>query len=153
MSLDSQSNACIRNFQHSHQGCRSVRELNEGSRSRLAEQALDAVPHALFVVDSLRPGRPNVLVNAAYSTLTGYEAGEAVARDFDALAIFVEAAEVAALDAGHGEVSATKQTQVRRRDGTTFAATLEVSSFHRDEARYLVGRFANVDSGESAPNN
>jgi signal transduction histidine kinase len=129
-----------------------VREVSEGDRSWLAEQALDALPHALFVVDSLRRGRPNVLVNAAYSALTGYDVREAVARDFDALAIFVEAAEVAALDAGHGAVSASKEIRVRRRDGTLFPATLELRSVHRGDARYLVGRIGKLDSGERTTN-
>jgi signal transduction histidine kinase len=129
-----------------------VRELSENTRSWLVEQALDAVPHALFVVDSLRAGRPNVLVNAAYSALTGYEADEAVAPGFDALAIFVEAAEVAALDADGGQVSATKPLRVRRRDGTTFPAMLELRSVQRGEGRYVVGLFASDDSGQGAAN-
>jgi hypothetical protein len=116
-----------------------VRELSDDARLWLVEQALDVVPHALFMVDSLRPGRANMLVNTAYSALTGYEPGEAIAPGFDALAIFVEAAEVAALDPGHGQVSATKHVRVRRRDGTTFPVALEVHSVERGGDRYLVG--------------
>ena len=127
-------------------------ELSEDARSWLVEQALDAMPNALFVVDSLRPGRANVLVNTAYSALTGYDADEAVGAGFDALAIFVEAAEVSALDAGHGQVSASKRLRVRRRDGTTFPATLEVRSVQRGGSRFLVGLLANVESGERATN-
>ena len=54
------------------------------------EQALEAIPRAIFVVDSLRPGRPNRYVNPAYTALTGYGVTEATSDGFDALAIFVE---------------------------------------------------------------
>ena len=127
-----------------------MRELSEDARSWLLEQAVDALPHALFVVSSLRPGQANVLVNAAYSALTGFEADEAVAAGFDALAIFVEAAEVSALDPGHGQVSARKRLLVRRSDGTTFPATLDLRSVQRGGARYLVGLVAKVEPGERA---
>jgi len=119
-------------------------------RTSLVEQALDALPHALFVVETLRPARTNVLVNAAYSALTGYDAGEALAASFDALAIFVEPAEVAALDPGQGPVSATKRVLVRRRDGSMFPAVLEVRDVQRGSERYLVGYLANSESGDHA---
>lgn len=129
-----------------------MRELSDDARSWLLEQALDVVPHALFMVDSLQPGRANMLVNTAYSALTGYDPGEAIAPGFDALAIFVEAADVAALDAGHGEISAAKHVRVRRRDGTTLPVTLEVRSVERGGDRYLVGLLAKAESGDHAAN-
>jgi signal transduction histidine kinase len=115
-----------------------MRGLSEDARTGLVEQALDALPQALFVADSLRPGRPNVLVNAAYCTLTGYGAGEALAAGFDALAIFADAAEVSALDLGHGDVSARKRVHLRRRDGTVFPAMLELRTVQRPTGRYFV---------------
>ena len=124
-----------------------MRELSEGAAPRLVEQALDALPQALFVVSSLRPGQANVLVNTAYAALTGYEPAEAVAAGFDALAIFVESEEVAALDPGHGQLSARKQLHVRRSDGTTLPATLELRSVQHGRDRHLVGLLAKVESG------
>ena len=125
-------------------------ELSEDARSWLVEQALEALPHALFLASSLRHGQTNALVNAAYSALTGYAADEAVAAGFDALSIFVEPAEVSALDPGHGRVSAHKRLSVRHRDGTTFPATLEVRSVQRGDDRYLVGLLARAESGARA---
>jgi len=123
-------------------------ELSADARSLLVEQAFDTLPHALFVVETLRPTRPNLLVNAAYSALTGYDARQAVTASFDALAIFVEPAEVAAIDPGHGPVAAVKRVRVRRRDGSTFPVTLEVRSVQRSGARHLVGLFVNAEAGE-----
>ncbi|HUQ52324.1 MAG TPA: hypothetical protein VM692_08885, partial [Gammaproteobacteria bacterium] len=40
-----------------------LRRADDGLR--LGERALEAVPHALFVVDALQPGRPNRYVNPA----------------------------------------------------------------------------------------
>ena len=76
------------------------------------------MPQAIFVVDSLRPGRPNRYVNAAYSALTGYDASEAVDGGFDALAIFVDPAELPSRrrSPGLGQLA----LNVRRRDGTAF---------------------------------
>ena len=127
---------------------RRLRRAEE--RSRLGEQALDAVPHAIFVVDALRPGRANVHVNAAYCALTGYGAREAVDAGFDALAIFVEPAEVAALD-GPGDTSTSRRVNVRRRDGTTFPAKLELRAVpRRDGGRYVVGLLEDIGPGERA---
>jgi signal transduction histidine kinase len=127
-------------------------ELSKDARSLLVEQTLDALPQALFVVETLRARRPNVLVNAAYTELTGYEAREAMAAGFDALAIFTEPAEVAALDPGQGEIAATERVRVRRRDGSTVPATLEVRSAQRGAGRFLVGLLAAVGSGEHGAN-
>ncbi|HEX7236872.1 MAG TPA: PAS domain-containing sensor histidine kinase [Gammaproteobacteria bacterium] len=125
-------------------------ELPENARARLAGQALDAVPEAVFVVDSLRPGRPNVLVNAAYCALTGYDAGEAIATGFDALAIFADAAEVSALDAGHGEAPARTRVRIRHRGGTVILATLELRGVQRAEGRHLVGLLTRETAPEPA---
>ena len=127
-----------------------MRELSQDARAGLVEQALDAVPQALFIADSLRPGRPNVHVNAAYCTLTGYDAGEALAAGFDALAIFADAAEVSALDVGHGDVSARKRVHVRRRDGTVFPATLELRSMQCTAGRHVVGLLTSEAPAELA---
>lgn len=106
---------------------------------RLGERALEAVPHAVFVVDALRPGRPNQFVNPAYSALTGYGVAEAVSDGFDALSIFVDPAAVVALDRPH-EAAARSRVELRRRDGTTVAAKLELRAVPRgDGGRYLVG--------------
>jgi signal transduction histidine kinase len=121
-----------------------------GERLRLGERALDAVPRAIFVVDALQPGRSNVYVNAAYSALTGYSAREAVATGFDALAIFADAGEVAALD---GDTVASKSTRVgvRHRDGTTVPAKLEVRALPRDGGgRYIFGLLEGIAAGERA---
>ena len=112
--------------------------------------ALDAVPRAIFIVDSLRAGRPNIYVNAAYSALTGFDASEAVAAGFDALGVFCDPDEVSALDAG-GEGSASKRVRVRRRDGTTVAVQLELRGVRRASAgRYLVGLLDPIESSERA---
>ena len=119
-------------------------------RSRLGEGALDAVPHAVFVVDALRAGRPNIYVNTAYSALTGYGAREAVAAGFDALSIFADPANVAELD-GRSEAATGMRARVRRRDGTTFPAKLDLSVLPRtDGARYIVGLLERVETGERA---
>ena len=116
---------------------RRLRRVDD--RLRLGERALEAVPHAVFVVDSLQPGRPNRYVNPAYSVLTGYGVAEAVSDGFDALTIFVDPAAVAALDGPLGAAAASR-VDVRRRDGTTVAAELELRSVPRsDGGRYLVG--------------
>jgi signal transduction histidine kinase len=116
---------------------RRLRRVDD--RLRLGERTLEAVPHAVFVVDALAPGRPNRYVNPAYSELTGYGVAEAVSDGFDALAIFVDPATVVALDRPLG-AAATSRVDVRRRDGTTVAAELELRSVPRsDGGRYLVG--------------
>ena len=126
---------------------RRLRRADE--RARLGERALDAVPGAVFVVDSLRPGRPNVHVNAAYSALTGYGADEAIGADFDAFSIFTDAAQVAALDS---QADATGvRVVVRRRDGTTFPAKLDLRVLPRnDGGRYLVGLLEDLEAGKRA---
>jgi signal transduction histidine kinase len=108
-------------------------------RLRLGERALEAVPHAVFVVDALQPGRPNTYVNPAYSELTGYGVAEAVSDGFDALSIFVDPASVAALD--RPPTGAAKQrVTLRRRDGSTLAAELAVRAVPRsDGGSYVVG--------------
>jgi PAS domain S-box-containing protein len=127
---------------------RHARQLEAGSR--LPRQALDAVPSAIFIVDSLRPGRPNVYVNAAYCALTGFDAEEAVAAGFDALAVFVDAQEVSSLDAS-AEASATKRVQVRRRDGTTVPVRLEVRGLARGNGgRSVIGLLEPIEDVVSA---
>ena len=120
-------------------------------RSRLGEQALDALPIAVAVFDSLRTGATNAYVNAAYCELTGYDAGEALAPGFDALSIFVDPAEIAALDAAT-EAATTKRVTIRRRDGTTFAARLALRTAPQGDAggRYIVGMLEAVGAGERA---
>jgi PAS domain S-box-containing protein len=115
--------------------------------SRLAEQALDAVPRAIFIVDSLRPG-PNIYVNAAYCALTGFDAREAVAADFDALAVFVDR-EVSALE--DPAEAPTRRVRIRRRDGTTVPAQLELRPVARGNAGdYVVGLLEPIENGERA---
>lgn len=108
-------------------------------RLRLGERALEIVPHALFVIDALEPGRPNRYVNPAYAGLTGYGVAEAVSDGFDALAIFADPAAVAALDGPLGIVP-TSRVAVQRRDGTPLQATLQLRAVPRsDGGRYIVG--------------
>jgi signal transduction histidine kinase len=108
-------------------------------RLRLGERALEAVQHAIFIVDALRPGRPNRYVNPAYAELTGYGMAEAVADGFDALGIFVDPAAVAAFDRPL-DTPATKRVSLRRRDGKTLTAELELRSVPRSNGgRYWIG--------------
>src|SRR5688572_12867949 len=68
-------------------------------RARVREEALDTLPQAIFVVDSLHgPGRP-ICINAAYSALTGYPTTEVLGGAFDAFSIFADPA-VATLGSG-----------------------------------------------------
>ena len=114
----------------------------------LGQHALDAMPRAIFIVDGLRPGRPTVYVNGAYSALTGFDGKEAVAAGFDALAVFADPGEVSALDTP-GDTSASKRVQVRRRDGTTIPAQLELRSLPRGSAgHYVVGLLEPLDDAE-----
>jgi signal transduction histidine kinase len=118
-------------------------------RLRLGEQVLDAVTQAVFVVEALRPGHPNIHVNAAYSTLTGYGGREAVAADFDALSIFDDGPKVAALDA-RPDAAKGVRVGIRRRDGTTLPAKLDLRVLTRaDGGRYIAGLLA-VEPGERA---
>jgi signal transduction histidine kinase len=104
-----------------------------------AEHALAAVPRPLFIADTLNAGRPNAFVNAAFCKLTGYGADEATRDGFDAAAIFEDADRVRAL-AAELATCATSPVQLRRRDGTTVPATLELSRVGRGNAdRYLIG--------------
>jgi signal transduction histidine kinase len=108
-------------------------------RLRLGERALEAVDHAIFVVDALQPGRPNRYVNPAYAELTGYGVAEAVSDGFDALSIFVDPAAVAAFDRPL-DAPATNRVSLRRRDGRTVTAELELHSVPRSNGgRYWVG--------------
>jgi signal transduction histidine kinase len=127
--------------------------LVAGRRVRHADdalRALEAVPHALFVVDTLQIGQPNRFVNAAYTTLTGYGAAEAVSDGFDATAIFADPAHVAAL-ASRPAPSTTSGVTVRRRDGTTLRAKLELCALpSSDGSRYLLGLLDATGNGERA---
>jgi signal transduction histidine kinase len=126
----------------------SLRLRRADDRVRLGERALEAVPHAVFVVEALEPGRPNQYVNPAYSELTGYGVAEAVSDGFDALAIFVDPTTVVALDRPLSAVPASR-VEVRRRDGTTLTAKLELRSVPRsDGGRYLVGLLEELAAGE-----
>jgi signal transduction histidine kinase len=116
----------------------------------LATQALGAMPSAIFIVDGLRPARPNIYVNAAYSALTGFDAGEAVAAGFDALSVFADPTEVAALDVDAG-VSASKRVMVRRRDGTTVLVRLELRRVpHGSADGHVLGLLEAIDDAERA---
>jgi signal transduction histidine kinase len=127
---------------------RRLREIDVSSR--LDRQALDAVPRAIFIVESLRPGRPNIYVNAAYSALTGFAPHEAVAAGFDALAVFADAEALSALDAA-ADVSASERVKVRRRDGTTVPARLELRRVTHETARgYVVGLLEPIDDSATA---
>jgi signal transduction histidine kinase len=117
-------------------------------QTRLGERALEAVRHAVFVVDALQPGRPNRYVNPAYSELTGYGVAEAVSDGFDALGIFADAAGIVALDPGLGGAP-TSRVELRRRDGSTLAAKLELRSVPRsDSGRYVIGLLEPLAPGE-----
>ena len=116
---------------------RRLRRADE--QMRLGERALEAVRHAVFVVDTLQRGRPNRYVNPAYSELTGYGVAEAVSDGFDALGIFADAAGIVALDPALGGAP-TSRVEVRRRDGSTLAAKLELRFAPRsDGGRYVIG--------------
>lgn len=126
---------------------RQLRRADE--RQRLGQQALDAVPRAIFVMDAARPRTPNVYVNAAYAALTGYGAREAVAGGFDARAIFAGDADAPTL--ADGVEQGTARAVIRRRDGTTFPAKLELRAIARDGGgRYLLGTIEDVTPGERA---
>ena len=114
---------------------------------RVGERALETSRHAIFVVDALRPGQPNRYVNPAYSALTGYAATDAVGDGFDALGVFTDPASVARLDeTGSG----TARVSVRRRDGTTVAAKLELRAVPRsDGTRYLLGLLDPLEAGDA----
>ncbi len=128
-------------------GRRKLHRADE--RLRLGEQVLDAVSEAVFVVEALRPGHPNIHVNTAYSTLTGYGRREAVAANFDALSIFADGSKVAALDA-RADAAKGVRVGIRRRDGTTLPAKLDLRVVTRaDGGRYVAGLLA-VESGERA---
>jgi signal transduction histidine kinase len=102
----------------------------------------------VFVVDALQRGRPNQYVNPAYSELTGYGAAEAVSDGFNALGIFVDPPTVAALDNPPG-AAATSRVSLRRRDGTTVAAELDLRCVPRgDGGRYFVGLLRKLAAGE-----
>lgn len=118
-------------------------------RQRLGQQALDAVPQALFVVDADGRYGPNVYVNTAYCALTGYGAREAVAAGFDARAIFVGNGGFPAFPEGVEQRS--ERVVVRRRDGTTFPAKIELKRVRRDDGgSYLLGTLEDVTGGERA---
>ena len=110
-------------------------------------QLLQAIPRPVFVVQAWKPGRPNLYVNAAYSELTGYPADEALAEGFDAFAIFADPAAAAALPR---ELTASPRTHVavRRRDGSTIAALLEVWPWRDgDGGPGVVGLLERDDAG------
>ena len=117
----------------------------------LAKHALETVPQAIFVVDSLRPGHPNRYVNPAYAALTGYGVTEAGSDGFDALAIFADPAEVAALE---GEVTSgsTRRVTLRRRDGALAAAKLELRAAPRSDGGHTwIGLLEPASSADRQP--
>jgi signal transduction histidine kinase len=115
---------------------------------RVGERALEAVPHAIFVVDALQPGRPNRYVNPAYAALTGYGVAEALGDGFDALAIFADPAQAAALE-GELAMNTTSRITLRRRGGTLAAAKLELRAVPRSHGgRYIVGLLEEIKGGE-----
>jgi signal transduction histidine kinase len=117
-------------------------------RLRLGERALEAVPHAVFVVDAVQRGRPNRYVNPAYSELTGYGVAEAVSDGFDALCIFGDPPTIAALENPLG-TAATTRVSLLRRDGSTVAAELDLRCVPRsDGGRYFVGLLQKLAAGE-----
>jgi signal transduction histidine kinase len=117
-------------------------------RLRLGERALEAVPHAVFVLDAVQRGRPNRYVNPAYAELTGYGVAQAVSDGFDALSIFVDPPTVAPLDSPLG-MAATGRVSLLRRDGSTVAAELDLRSVPRsDGGRYFVGLLQKLAAGE-----
>jgi signal transduction histidine kinase len=126
----------------------NLRLRRADDRLRLGERVLEAVPHAVFVMDALQRGHPNRYVNPAYSELTGYGVAEAVSDGFDALGIFVDPPTVAALDNPLG-AAATSRISLRRRDGTTVAAELDLRCVPRaDGGRYFVGLLGNLAAAE-----
>ena len=111
--------------------------------------AFDALPHAIFVVEALRPGHRNSYVNAAYAALTGYLAAEAVAAGFDALAVFADPEEVGSL--AEAAEPQSKPVSVRRRDGTTVRAVLHLRTAPRAAGGgHVVGMLAPVAASSSA---
>lgn len=107
--------------------------------------AFDALPQPVFVVEAIRRGQPNAYVNEAYATVTGYPAAEAVAAGFDALAIFVDPVEVAAL--AEAAEPQSRRVSIKRRDGTTAEAVLHLRTVPRaDGGRRVVGMLAPVAS-------
>ena len=126
-------------------GRRRLRHAHE--RFELCHRALDAVPHAIFVLDLERHDAPNVYVNAAYAAMTGYGAREAAADGFDARAIFAGGDPALAGDADREPA----RVVVRRRDGTSFPAKVELRTVPRaGRGRLLVGTIEHVTAGERA---
>jgi signal transduction histidine kinase len=106
---------------------------------RLLDVALAGIDRGVFVIDALRPGRPNLYVNPAYAALTGYADTVAVSDGFDALAIFVDPPAIPALDRGPASAAGSR-VSVRRRDGTVFPAALTLRVVPRtDGRRYVIG--------------
>ncbi len=102
----------------------TARQRQRDEQKALASRALDSIPRPLFVVDAWRPGRPNVFVNDEYCSLTGYDHAEALAQGFDALGVLGDVPDGAETEAGSTGVR--RQVRVRRRDGSTVVARLEV---------------------------
>ena len=101
-------------------------------------------------MDSLQPGHPNRYVNPAYAALTGYGVAEAASDGFDALAIFVDPAEVAALE-GEPASGSTRRVTLRRRDGALAAAKLELRAAPRgDGGRYWIGLLEAADADKTS---
>jgi len=117
----------------------TTRRLAEADeRFRVVEQALETVPQALFVLDSMQPGATNRYVNPAYTAMTGYTAAEAQSAGFDALSIFAEAAQMTGSERKLG--GRTRDVTLRRRDGTLAEAKLELrTAVRRDGSRYWIG--------------
>jgi PAS domain S-box-containing protein len=119
-------------------------------RLELSDRALTAIPQGVFIVDSLRVGRPNLYVNSAYAALTGYSVDEAVDPSFDAAAIFADSEEPARLAASAGD-GASHRVVVRRRNGTVFPAKLALNAVPRaDGSHYVIGLIDDVTAEELA---
>jgi signal transduction histidine kinase len=106
-------------------------------RPGLGEQLLESIQRPVFVVEGWRSGHPNLYVNRAYSVFTGYSAAEAIADDFDALGIFSDPAAAAAFSGL--PPGACSRVTVRRRDGATIPARLELYPLLGDAQSGVVG--------------
>jgi PAS domain S-box-containing protein len=109
----------------------------EAMNFRLAMEALKSVDAAVSVVDVTAPDQPVVFVNAAFSSLTGYDPSEVLGRNCRFLQhAGTDRTAVAQIREG---IAAGRSVQTvmhnRRRDGSTFWNALKLVPLVEDDGR------------------